>query len=300
MFFKKYHIVIFKKGSTDAGRKIHMRGWLISLSLFAIFLLIGSNVWLLTRYIESMHTSEGLSHTQKDLEEQSSQLLNLLTDVDAIDKDLRRIERFDSKLRFMMNVEDDSSEFVDEQQRGDVPMAYGLLVHSPTLIIRKLQTFITHLAEDVYREEVRQQELLLTLRENSDKLLATPSIWPVIGFISSSFGFRTAPFTGKRSFHKGLDISNRIGTPVVATARGKVIRSGYDGAYGLCVEIEHGGGIVTKYAHLQRSTVKVGQWVNRGESIGAIGMTGRTTGPHLHYEVIVGGTPVNPMRYIVN
>ena len=85
----------------------------------------------------------------------------------------------------------------------------------------------------------------------------------------------------------------------MATAQGTVLKAGHDGAYGLCVEINHGGGIVTKYAHMQRFVVQPGQYVKRGEVIGYIGMTGRTTGPHLHYEVILNGVPVNPMRYIL-
>ena len=127
-----------------------------------------------------------------------------------------------------------------------------------------------------------------------------PTIWPVVGFVTSGFGARSAPFGGgRRQFHKGLDISNRTGTPIMATAQGTVLKAGHDGAYGLSVEINHGGGIVTKYAHMQRFVVQPGQYVKRGEVIGYIGMTGRTTGPHLHYEVILNGVPVNPMRYIL-
>ncbi len=90
-----------------------------------------------------------------------------------------------------------------------------------------------------------------------------------------------------------------MGTPIVAPAQGTVTMAARDGAYGNSVEINHGGGIVTKYGHMQRWVVQPGQWVKRGEIIGYIGMTGRTTGPHLHYEVRLNGVPVNPMRYIL-
>ena len=100
--------------------------------------------------------------------------------------------------------------------------------------------------------------------------------------------------------HKGLDISNRVGTPVWAPARGTVTFVGTDGGYGTCVMIDHGNNIVTRYAHLQKALVREGQYVQRGDVIAALGNTGRSTGPHLHYEVIVGGIPVNPMRYILN
>ena len=104
---------------------------------------------------------------------------------------------------------------------------------------------------------------------------------------------------GSGQFHKGLDISSRMGTPILAPAQGAVTMAARDGAYGNSVEINHGGGIVTKYGHMQRWVVQPGQWVKRGEIIGYIGMTGRTTGPHLHYEVRLNGVPVNPMRYIL-
>ena len=100
-------------------------------------------------------------------------------------------------------------------------------------------------------------------------------------------------------FHKGLDITNRIGTPIIVPAQGIVTLSGRDGAYGFSVEINHGSGIVTKYGHMQRCAVQEGQWVKRGEIVGYVGMSGRTTGPHLHYEVRLNGVPVDPMRYIL-
>ena len=159
--------------------------------------------------------------------------------------------------------------------------------------------FLTRLSESVRLEEVRQQDLLLALRENRDALSSMPTIWPVVGFVSSSFGWRSAPFGGRGQFHKGLDITNRIGTPIMAPAQGMVTLSGRDGAYGFSVEINHGSGIVTKYGHMQRCAVQEGQWVKRGEIVGYVGMSGRTTGPHLHYEVRLNGVPVDPMRYIL-
>ena len=141
--------------------------------------------------------------------------------------------------------------------------------------------------------------LLVALRENRDALSSMPTIWPVVGFVSSSFGWRSGPFGGRGQFHKGLDITNRIGTPIIVPAQGIVTLSGRDGAYGFSVEINHGSGIVTKYGHMQRCAVQEGQWVKRGEIVGYVGMSGRTTGPHLHYEVRLNGVPVDPMRYIL-
>ena len=182
----------------------------------------------------------------------------------------------------------------------DIGTDIGSATNRQELAARKMQDFLSRLSESVRLEEVRQQDLLRALRENRDALASMPSIWPVVGFVSSSFGGRSSPFGGgSGQFHKGLDISNRMGTPILAPAQGAVTMAARDGAYGNSVEINHGGGIVTKYGHMQRWVVQPGQWVKRGEIIGYIGMTGRTTGPHLHYEVRLNGVPVNPMRYIL-
>ncbi|HTS71789.1 MAG TPA: M23 family metallopeptidase [Terriglobia bacterium] len=131
-----------------------------------------------------------------------------------------------------------------------------------------------------------------------DEDSVTPSIWPVQGPITAGFGQRMDPFTGEGVFHSGIDIAAPGGTPVKAAADGILFYSGPDAGYGNEALIDHGFGVTTKYAHLSTLHVVAGQEVRRGQVIGAVGMTGRTTGPHLHYEVIVRGTPVNPARYL--
>jgi murein DD-endopeptidase MepM/ murein hydrolase activator NlpD len=127
---------------------------------------------------------------------------------------------------------------------------------------------------------------------------ATPSIWPVAGWLTSAFGGRRDPFTGDRSFHPGLDISATYGEPVLAPATGTVSVYPKSGNYGNLVVLDHGYGIVTKFGHLSRFAVTNGQQVNRGDTIGYVGSTGRSTSPHLHYEIWVNGTLTNPMRLL--
>jgi len=129
---------------------------------------------------------------------------------------------------------------------------------------------------------------------------ATPSIWPVAGWLTSSFGNRRDPFTGGSDFHPGLDISASQGDEVVAPALGIVSMAGWNGAYGNMVVIDHGFGIVTKYGHLSRFAVMNGQQVNRGDTIGFVGSTGRSTSSHLHYEIWVNGKLTNPMRLLAS
>lgn len=300
MLLGKYHIVIFKDGGKGGSRNLRMRGWFGIMGFVLAVALVSCNVWLWNFYAESSRLSQELNEAEKTIEEQSGQLMSMLGRLSEVSADLQRVEQFDTKLRLMMNMEKDPTEVAARGTRGDDFSKSYLPLHRQELVARKMQAFLRQLSEDVRMEEVRQQDLLRVMRANRDTLLALPSIWPVEGFVSSSFGGRASPFGGGGSFHKGLDINNRMGTPIIATARGTVTMSGFDGAYGISIEIDHGGGIVTKYAHMQRSLVKQGQWVKRGEVIGNVGMTGRTTGPHLHYEVRLSGVPVNPMRYILN
>jgi len=127
---------------------------------------------------------------------------------------------------------------------------------------------------------------------------AIPSIWPVRGRITAGFGERMDPFSGEEAFHPGLDIADPYGTDVLATGDGLVIEAEPDAGYGRSILIDHGDGITTRYAHLSRIFVVVGEQVKQGEIIGAIGTSGRTTGPHLHYEVRIHGAPVNPARFL--
>jgi murein DD-endopeptidase MepM/ murein hydrolase activator NlpD len=127
---------------------------------------------------------------------------------------------------------------------------------------------------------------------------ATPSVWPVAGWLSSSYGTRTDPFNHGRDFHPGLDISADFGQPVLATGDATVGAAGPNGAYGNMVVLDHGFGIVTKYGHLSRIAVAGGQQVKRGDVIGYVGSTGRSTGSHLHYEIWMNGRLTDPMTLL--
>jgi len=127
---------------------------------------------------------------------------------------------------------------------------------------------------------------------------ATPSVWPVAGWLSSYYGTRKDPFTNDKDFHPGLDISADYGQPVVATGDATVSAAGPNGAYGNMVMLDHGFGIVTKYGHLSRLAVADGQQVKRGDVIGYVGSTGRSTGSHLHYEIWMNGRLTNPMTLL--
>lgn len=157
--------------------------------------------------------------------------------------------------------------------------------------------------EEIMKLVDGEEENFARLQEGAQdvaqKLRFTPSLLPATGWISSRFGSRTHPVTGKRAFHNGMDIANTPGTPIRAPADAVVGFSGINGYLGKTIRLDHGYNVVTRYGHMSKLFVKTGQKVKRGEIIGRIGTTGRSTGPHLHYQVEVRGRPVNPKYFIL-
>ncbi len=127
---------------------------------------------------------------------------------------------------------------------------------------------------------------------------SAPNLWPVEGQVTASFGERIDPFNGEGAFHSGVDISANVGSAVIAPADGSVTFADFLGGYGRAIMVDHGHGISTRYGHLSSFAVTAGQYVHRGDTIGYVGTSGRTTGPHLHYEVRINDVPVNPYKYL--
>jgi len=138
------------------------------------------------------------------------------------------------------------------------------------------------------------------LASRNKVLAGTPSIAPALGVVTDGYGRRKDPFTGRPAYHRGLDIAARAGTPVLAPADGVVVFAGHERGYGRVIRLSHGFGYATIFGHLEKILVSPGDEVRRGEEIGLVGSSGRSTGPHLHYEVRVDGKPVNPLYYILN
>lgn len=162
------------------------------------------------------------------------------------------------------------------------------------------------LLQSLERFEDRLSDRERQLRVLEDLLLASrlqkevrPSGWPVAsGFISSLFGYRTDPFTGRGAYHEGVDFAGREGSDVLAVASGIVTFADERSGYGSLVEINHGNGYLTRYGHNRRIVVKVGETVRKGQRVATMGSSGRSTGPHVHFEVLLNGSVVNPQQYI--
>ena len=146
--------------------------------------------------------------------------------------------------------------------------------------------------------ETRLSSVRRVVERREELAAATPSIWPAHGWLTGTFGGRSDPFTGEPGFHQGIDISTEKGNPIYATADGTVEAAAYTGDYGNLIQIRHGFGLTTRYGHLSGFAVRPGQSVSRGDVIGYIGSTGRSTGAHLHYEILANGKLINPLQLL--
>ena len=181
---------------------------------------------------------------------------------------------------------------VDESV-GELAMTSGK--DYKTLAIR-----IDKAIQDTQLREQSVLDLWETLSERQTLLAATPNIRPTKGWYSSKFGYRISPFTGKATMHAGLDIAAALGTPIYAPADGIVSYAGFDDGFGKLISIDHGYGLMTRYGHCAQIYVQVGQKISRWDVIGSVGSTGRSTAPHLHYEVRLNDAPKNPLNFVLD
>jgi len=211
-------------------------------------------------------------------------------------------QRYDN---LQLKVKQTNEQLASLQMLADeVTTAYGVkrqLAGSPDLIGEVMDSLTPTMGETLAEYDYLRTTNLArhggNIFSRSDVNIL-PSIWPVNGRLMAGFGVRSDPFSGEGAMHTGIDISAPIGTPVRATADGIVVHAGWNGGYGRCVIIDHGNNYQTWYAHLSRIDVIEGEETRQGEVLGEVGSSGRSTGSHLHYEVRISNTPVNPYRFL--
>ena len=302
MASKKATILFLPGGSTKV-RKIKVSSGFIRLFLIISVLISIGVCWLVNDYKKIKVQIPQLDSLKKENSTQKIQLLALFKKINAINQKMAQLQEFDHKLRIMTNLNPADKQ---EQFLGLGGSDLNTLTLDSRLdevdkkLILQTHKSLENLETEIAVTSRSQVELSNFLREQKSILACTPSIRPTTGWISSGFGYRMSPFTNQREFHKGLDIATRIGTPIVAPADGFVVFSGREGNFGRMIAINHGYNLLTRYGHLHKLGVSKGQFVKRGQVIGEVGNTGRCTGPHLHYEVLLNGVPVDPLRYILN
>jgi murein DD-endopeptidase MepM/ murein hydrolase activator NlpD len=228
---------------------------------------------------------------------QLKQIEKLGKDTASLQTDMERLNSLDAEIRRIVNNED----MATTSRAGFVrPSAVYKGQGGPgeQIDINNMNELVQDLNAAVTVREQSLIELKQQLLDKQTRMAATPSIWPTSGDVTSRFGWRSSPFSGGSDWHPGIDIANSTGTPIVATADGEVVQSEWYGGYGKMVQIDHGNGIGTIYGHNSQNLVHAGQVVKKGQVIAYLGSTGYSTGPHVHYEVRVNGTAVNPSTFL--
>jgi len=254
--------------------------------------------------IDASSDLEQTLHLQEDLiTTQRQQIQKFAVEINRLKSQLVALNNFEEKIRIIANINTDKGQDTLFGIGGSRPedLATNIDVkRRHTSLMREMHAQID-LLQAASEEQHEQMVSLLGKLEGQKSLLAcTPAIRPAKGWLTSRFGYRNSPFTGRREFHKGLDIANQIGTPVAVTADGIVKSVGSRRYLGNYVIVDHGHGMVTHYGHIDKALVKRGAKVKRGDIIAEMGNSGRSTGPHVHYAVYLNGVPVNPSTYILN
>jgi len=234
---------------------------------------------------------------------------NLSAEQQNFKKRLVELENFEEKISFFLGMLPESDNLIARSYPGGIGGGEELgtisagelesMVGDDVFDLPSLNHENENTDDRVKRLKKRLEDLVyLALREKK-RLDYTPSILPTQGYMTSRFGYRISPFTGRRHFHRGIDLVNKLGTPIKATASGRVVFAGKELYWGNAVFIEHRDGIVSKYGHLSEIKVRRGDTVVRGDLIGLMGMSGRTTGPHLHYQIEINNKAVDPTKFVI-
>ena len=237
------------------------------------------------------------------IENQRSQIQSFAAEINELKSSLKALNDFETKIRIMANLEHKGDQASLFAVGGSMPEDLDTnlpLNQDHDRLVRQMHDHMDHVQKVSSVQETSFESLLKSLEGKRNLLAATPSLRPTKGWYSSDFGYRVSPFTGRKEFHNGLDIATREGTPIIAPADGVVTYSGKKWLIGNMISIDHGYGMVTRYGHLSKMIKNKGDRVKRGEVIALVGNTGRSTGPHLHYQVRLNGVPVNPIKYILD
>ena len=302
MASKKTTILFLPRGLHKVRKITISRGAMFTFLFFIFIILLGVS-WFTTDYIKIKTKIPELQYLKKENTFQKTQLIFLTKKINHINQNMVKLQKFERKLRVMTNLEPskqhDQLLAVGGSNASTLASGYQPEeVHKG--LIQQMHKSLEDLETKTAIASISQSQLNDFLKEQKSILACTPSIRPTDGWFSSGFGYRISPFTNRREFHKGIDIATRIGTPVIASADGLVVHAYNNGNFGKMIAINHGYNLKTRYGHLSKFQIKKGQHVKRGQIIGEVGNTGRCTGPHLHYEVLLNGVPVNPLRFILN
>jgi murein DD-endopeptidase MepM/ murein hydrolase activator NlpD len=299
---KKYTVVIIPDKSSGTVRfGVTLRTFWMS--ILSVLILVALSIILVNGRVSLEKQIVSLEPLHKRAVAQRKLLDRFSARLQEIDNGLTVLQKFEDQLRVMASVKPKSLK--NEIGLGGVSKDDQFIdIEGLSPSGRRIATRLNRQFLDIEQRSSTQKRafgnLVNFFNEKKVLLLHIPSILPAKGWLTSGFGNRISPFTGRKEFHSGIDVVARRGAPVISPADGLVIKARRESGYGIVLEIRHMQGIVTRFAHLKKNLVRAGSRVKRGEIVSQVGSTGRSTGPHLHYEVLLNGVAVNPMLYIVD
>jgi murein DD-endopeptidase MepM/ murein hydrolase activator NlpD len=299
---KEYFTFMFLPGPNERVRTLSISKSVIKsvfLSLAAVLVL---SLYLIYEYNDVKGKVSELQSVREELMQQKAQVQDFALNLLDYKRQMFLLRDLDTKLRRAVSLgpRDKAQQVLGIGGPDELGLQNltSMGEKKQEEALKEMHQELTQLKGAASKQETSLQMLIEYFEDKRSLYASTPSVWPVRGWVTSPFGNRTSPFSGILKFHEGMDIAAQTGTPVVAPADGVVIKAGFGSGYGNMVELSHGYGIKTIFAHNSRLNVKAGQRVKRGDVISYVGDSGSSTGPHLHYEVRVNGLPVNPVRYL--
>ena len=299
---KEYFTLMFLPGPNARVRTLSISKSVIKTVAYSLMVVVAVSLYLLYEYNDVKDKVWELQSAREELKQQKAQVQNFALTLLDYKRQMFRLRDLDTKLRRAVSLgpRDKAQQVLGiggPDELGLQNLA-NMGEKKQDEVLKEMHQELSQLKGAALKQEASLQLLIEFFEDKRSLYASTPSVWPVRGWVTSPFGNRTSPFSGILKFHEGMDIAAQTGTPVLSPADGVVIKAGFGTGYGNMVEISHGYGIKTLFAHNSRLNVKAGQRIKRGDVIAYVGDSGSSTGPHLHYEVRVNGLPVNPARYM--
>jgi len=284
---RRFSVIVVPEGDSKVNR-FRIDSGSIKTLFCCCFLVVGLLAFFAYSFVNDRIDRDELLQLRMTTSQQHQTIQRLVIDLDEIHQEMNSFAETEARVRQLADL---------DAAPQELPIAVGGLPEArPVDTIDEIQRQINQLQVDIDLRRQSQENVRNLLNDQVSLSRATPKGWPTKGWLTSYFGMRKSPFTGRRVMHEGLDIAANIGTPVFATADGVVARTSYSSGYGKMVVLDHGYGYRTIFGHNSKILVKSGQQIKRGDIIAKVGNTGRSTGSHLHYELRLNGVPIDPRK----
>lgn len=284
---KRFSVIFIPEGNSKV-RRVRIRSGVVKSALCGCFVVAGLFAFFAYSYFNITVDRDELQRLRVTTSQQRQTLQHLVVDLGEVHQQMDSLAETEARVRQLADLE-----AVPE----GIPVAIGGLPEVGSVeAVDEIQRKINKLQVAIELRRQSQENVRNLLNDQVSISRATPKGWPTKGWLTSYFGMRKSPFTGRRVMHEGLDIAANTGTPIVATADGIVARVKYSPGYGKMLIIDHGYGYRTIFGHNSKILVKAGQQIKRGDLIAKVGNTGQSTGSHLHYELRLNGVPIDPRK----